>query len=114
MIIPNGTIEFIFDSTHFCCNEGDVLDENGYPIVPDKAYGEAIPCQYLPNGNNLGRSNGEAFTKIGCTIYIESVRYMELPSERIRLKDRMGKVLGEFSVVSSETLDAVCQTKIVI
>lgn len=113
MIIPNGYIEFI-------TVKGVTLDETtGHPVTAkDVEYGELIPCQYQAASlNALALSNGESVTKASYNIYIESY-YMESmwveATERLRLSDRNGNAVNEFSIIRTEPLDAVCQYKIVV
>lgn len=109
MIIENGTIEFKEKTA------GKIDPETGYPTKPTKVgWGEPIPCQFLPNNrNNLGRVNGERFTTATYTVLLEE---QELPeSEQIRLTDRSGKNLGEFSLIAPpEYLEAVGEIRLLI
>lgn len=109
MIIENGTIEFKEKTP------GKIDPETGYPTKPTSVgWGKPIPCQFIPNNrNNLGRVNGERFTTASYTVLIEE---QELPeSEQIRLTDRSGKKLGEFSLIAPpEALEAVGETRILI
>lgn len=105
MIIVNGTIEFQATS-------GGSLDENGYPVEPERMWGDPIPCQYYPDRYNAqGRVNGEHATLRAYVILIE---LQSVTSERIRLTDSDGNVVGEFQIISSEPLQAMCQTKITV
>lgn len=109
MIIQNGTIEFKEKTP------GKIDPETGYPTKPAKVgWGEPIPCQFLPNSrNNLGWVNGERFTTATYTVLIEE---QELPeSEQVRLTERSGKNLGEFSLIAPpEYLEAVGEIKLLI
>lgn len=106
MIIPNGTIELKQKTG------GGFDPATGHPIPPVVTWGEKVPCQYLINTrDNLGRVDGEHFTKAQYSILIEQ---QTVASEQLRLTDRGGTVLGEFSIISVEELDAVCQTKILV
>ena len=109
MIIENGTIEFKKKTP------GKIDPETGYQQkATEVGWGEPIPCQYLPNNrNNLGRVNGERFTRATYTVLLEE---QPLPdSEQIRLTDRSGKPLGEFSLIAPpEALEAVGEIKILI
>ena len=105
MIIANGTIE-VKSKT------GGGLNQNGYPQKAEATWGEPIPCQYIPNKHNkLGVVNGEHFTVAQYTVLIEE---QEFNAEQIRLKDRTGKELGEFSIMSVEPLEAVCEIRLLI
>lgn len=109
MIIENGTIEFKEK------NPGTIDPETGYPTKSTAvAWGVPIPCQYLPNSrNNLGRIKGERFTTAKYTVLIEEQPLPE--SEQIRLTDKSGKELGEFSLIAPpEALEAVGEIKILI
>ena len=86
------------------------------------ARGKHAQCQFSPlllrhglqlvvDGHVLGRVDGEHFTKAQYSILIEQ---QTVASEQLRLTDRGGTVLGEFSIISVEELDAVCQTKILV
>ena len=105
MIIANGTIE-VKGKT------GGGLNKKGYPQKSEATWGEPIPCQYIPNKHNkLGVVNGEHFTVAQYTVLIEE---QEFNAEQIRLKDRTGKDLGEFSIMSVEPLEAVCEIRLLI
>lgn len=109
MIIDNGAIEFKEKAP------GKIDPDTGYPTKATKAgWGDPIPCQFLPNNrNNLGRVNGERFTTASYTVLLEE---QPLPlSEQVRLKDRAGNILGEFSLIASpEALEAVGEIKLLI
>ena len=92
MIIQNGTIE--------------VKRKTGGGIDPE------IPCQYSANKyNQLGRVNGEHFTTAQYSVLIEEQQFT---AEQVRLKDRAGNVVGEFSVISVEPLEAVSELRIMV
>lgn len=106
MIIENGTIEPKTKSG------GGIDPTTGYPLPTTAGWGEAIPCQYYANAyNNLREVNGEHYTLASYTILIEQQPFT---SEQLRLKDRQGNVVGEFSVIQAEPLDAVCQIRIIV
>ncbi|MBQ9639111.1 MAG: hypothetical protein IJV22_06115 [Bacteroidales bacterium] len=106
MIIANGTIEFKVK------RGGGIDPATGYPVASASVWGDAVPCQYLINSHdNLGRVQGEAFVRASYTVLIEQ---QPISSEQLRLTDRAGRVLGEFSIISVEQLDAVCQTQIMV
>lgn len=106
MIIANGTIEVKRKA-------GGGLDPvTGYPQKTEASWGEPIPCQYIPNSHNkLGVVNGEHFTVATYTVLIEE---REFNTEQIRLKDRTGAILGEFSIMQVEPLEAVCEIRLMI
>jgi hypothetical protein len=110
MIIENGTIEFKTKGA-----AGQIDAESGYPTAAAEVeWSKPIPCQFTPNNrNNLGRVNGEHFTTASYTVLLEE---QPLPdSEQIRLKDRNGTELGEFSLIAPpEPLDAVCEIKLLV
>lgn len=105
MIIPNGTIEFKRKAG------GGIDPETGYPQKPAPvSWGCPLPCQYSATKLNLlARANGEPATEAQYAILVEA---QPVASEQVRLRDRCGKVVGEFSVKQVEPLDAVCQTRI--
>lgn len=111
MIIQNGTIEAITMS-----GDGGLDPQTGYPKKrSEQTLGAAIACQYTANRHdNLGRTKqGEAFVVAQYSILIEQ------PSEpftatRLRLKDMSGATLGDFSVMSVEALEGVCQLRITV
>ena len=106
MIIPNGTIEF-------GVNSGGGFDENGYPIASTTAYGAPIPCQFRHTSlNRLAISNDEHYVQVRYTIWVEV--YDGFPTERVRLKSRLGRQIGEFSVIGVTPLEAVCQYEILV
>lgn len=109
MIIENGTIEFKEKTP------GTIDPETGYPTKPAKVgWGNPIPCQFLPNNrNNLGRIKGERFTTATYTVLIEEQPILE--SEQLRLTDRSGKAIGEFSLIAPpEYLEAVGEIRLLI
>lgn len=109
MIIQNGNIEIKTKTA------GGIDPTTGFPIAASSvSYGTPIPCQYIANMyNQLGRSNGEAFTMAQYTILIEQ-QPTAFSAEQLRLKDMAGNVVGDFSVVSVEKLDAVSQVRITV
>lgn len=108
MIIENGTIELKQKTSG-----GGIDPKTGYPVKPASvSWSDPIPCQYSANKyDNLGRVNGEHFTTAEYTILIEEQPF---DTEQIRLKDRTGKVIGEFSVIQVEPLEAVCELRILV
>lgn len=107
MIIANGTIEFKVKTA------GGIDPTTGYAVPSTCEWGEKIPCQYLVNNLNLqSRTNNEHYTQKGYTIYIEQPE--PVAAEQLRLCDRDGNEIGEFSIFSIDQLDAVCQTKIIV
>lgn len=109
MIIQNGTIEFL--KKHVC--EFDV--ETGFPSIAEKKeYDYPIPCQYIILSQNLlAKVNNESAANITYEILIEQP-IKPLFSEQIRLTDISGIILGEYSIRSVETLNSVCQLRIVV
>ena len=105
--VPNGTLEVITKTG------GGIDAETGYPVPASVSYGDPIACQIVPvKRDNLARdSHGEAYTGESYKVYIVQRPF---PDERVRLKGRDGGVIGEFSVISAEQLDAVCETLITV
>lgn len=110
MIIANGCIEI------GVIEGGGVDPRTGYPTRPLKAsYGEAIPCLFVPTHYNAqGRAGAEHATSLAYTVYIDDVGRDMFGTERLRLRDLAGRVVGEFSVISVEPLSAVGQVKILV
>ena len=108
MIIENGTIELKQKA-----GGGGIDPETGYPIkTASVSWSEPIPCQYTANKyDNLGKVNGEHFTTAEYSVLIEEQPFS---AEQLRLKDRDGNVIGEFSVIQVEPLEAVCELRILI
>lgn len=106
MIIQNGTIEIKTKSG------GGINPDTGFPNKPESDWSDPIPCQYSANKyNKLGRVNGEHFTVASYVVLIEEQPF---DAGQVRLKTRSGKVLGEFSIMEVEPLDAVCELRILI
>lgn len=107
MIIQNGIIELKQKTG------GGINPETGFPNKPtSEAWSNPIPCQYYANKyNNLGRVNGMNFKIASYTILIEEQPFN---GEQVRLKTLDGNMVGEFSVISVEPLDAVCELKILV
>lgn len=109
MIIPNGTLEFKSKTP------GGIDPKTGYPKPStDAGWSEPIPCQFIPESENLlAKTNGERITKKYFTVLLDE---QPIPaSEQVRLTDKNGKRLGEFSLTAPpEPLEAVDQIKILI
>lgn len=107
MIIPNGTIEAKRKTG------GGIDPETGYPVKPSSVdWGDPIPCQYSANKHDwLGRVNGEHFTTAQYTVLIEEQPFA---AEQIRLKNLAGDIVGEFSIMQVEPLEAVCELRILV
>lgn len=110
MIIQNGTIE-----VKTKVGGSGIDPATGFPVRPtDAVYGKPIPCQYSANQyNQLGRVRGESFTIANYTILIEQPA-LSFVAEQIRLKDMAGKTIGDFSIMSVEPLEAVCELRITV
>lgn len=106
MIIANGTIEIKTKTG------GGIDPVTGYPVAPSASWGDPIPCQYRANKyNNRGKANGEAFKVVSYEILIEEQPF---DTEMLRLRDKAGKEVGEFSVIEVEPLEAVTQIRIMV
>lgn len=106
MIIPNGTIEI---KQKTC---GGIDPETGYPKrSSDVVWGEPIPCQTLTNKYNALALSKEGNPIISAS-YAVLIDEQPFEGEQVRLKDRQGKVIGEFSIIQIETLEAVCEIRI--
>jgi len=109
MIIENGTIE-VKNKT-----AGGIDPRTGYAIPSSEAqWLTPVPCQWsVTNFSYLARTaEGEHYVKASYSILIEQV-YGFAPKQ-IRLTNAAGEVMGEFSVVRQEELDAVGQTRIYV
>lgn len=107
MIIENGTIQVKHKSA------GGVDPNTGFARPASAvSWGDPIPCQYFPNRySNLGRVSGEHFKTAEYTVLIEAESF---GAEQIRLSDGAGGLVGEFSIISAEPLEAVGQVKITV
>lgn len=110
MIIENGTIEFKQKAP------GAIDPETGYPSKASHVdWCDLIPCQFYPTNRELLAKTpaGERITKASYVVLIEEQPLPE--SEQLRLTDKQGRPLGEFSLLAPpETLEAVCEIKILI
>ena len=106
MIIENGTIEVKQKTIGQAVNP-----ETGHAVRPtETGWGDPIPCQYLPvKHNELRRVNGEPATEATYTVFIEEQPF---DAEQLRLRSRDGSIVGEFSVIQLEPLEAVCELRI--
>lgn len=110
MIIENGTIEVKIKSG------GGFNPVTGYPNKGGTVtWGKPIPCQYmLASQNKLLKVRGEPVSDVTYIILIEQSN-QPFVAEQIRLKDNLSEQsLGEFSIISVERLDAVCEIKIIV
>lgn len=106
MIIQNGTIEIKQKTA------GGIDLTTGHAVKSASAWGDPIPCQYIPNSHNfLGVASGQHYTQASYTVLIEEQPFT---AEQIRLKDMDGNTVGEYSVLSIEPLQAVCEVKIIV
>lgn len=106
MIIANGTI-LPKQKTG-----GGVDPETGYPIPASVGWGEPIDCQYMASRFDWqSQKRGEPVTQRSYTVLIEAQPF---EAEQIKLRDRDGKDIGEFSIRQIEPLDAVCQLRIIV
>lgn len=106
MIISNGTIEI---KQKTC---GGIDPETGYPKrSSDVVWGEPIPCQTLTNKYNALALSKEGNPIISAS-YAVLIDEQPFEGEQVRLKDRQGKVIGEFSIIQIEPLEAVCEIRI--
>ena len=106
MIIPNGTIQ-IKQKT----SGGGIDPETGYAKRPASVdWSEPIPCQYVVNKYNaLATSISEHITSASYQVLIDEQPF---DGQQVRLLDSKGKVLGEFSIIRTEPLEAVCQIRL--
>lgn len=106
MIIQNGTIETKQKAA------GGIDLTTGHAVKSVSAWNDPIPCQYIPNSHNfLGVSSGQHYTQASYTVLIEEQPFT---AEQIRLKDMDGNTVGEYSILSIEPLQAVCEIKIIV
>ena len=102
MIIANGTIE----------RKNKVAmgidPATGYPIVPKAVtWGEPIPCQYVAAKHDwLRQVGGEHYTEASYDIYIEEQPF---DAEQVRLRDKYGNLVGDYSIIQVKPLQAVCE-----
>ena len=106
MIIANGYIETKIKTG------GGIDPETDHPVAPSVSWSTPIPCQYRANKySNKGRVNGEAFTIASYEILVDEQPF---DAEMLRLQSDNGKMLGEFSVIEIEPLQAVSQLRILV
>lgn len=104
MIIANGTIRTKNKAA------GGIDPETGFARPSTGSWSEPIECQYMANKyDNLASAEENRFTLASYSVLIEQQPFN---SEQVRLCDREGNVVGEFSVIQVEPLDAVCQLRI--
>lgn len=107
MIIQNGYIESV------TLSDGGLDATTGHPARGRKEYGELIPCQfYAARFNAQAKSNGEPVTSAAWTILIENL--WDFDAEILRLQDMNGQIIGEYSIIRKEPLDAVCEIRITV
>lgn len=106
MIICNGTIAFKTKLAPMRNADGEIL-------AGGASYTAPIPCQYYANGGTLqGRDTiGNPVKQLSWTILIEE---RPIKSEQIELRDAMGDIVGEYSILRYEPLQAVSQIKILV
>lgn len=107
MIIQNGYIQPIIRK------DGYIDDQGGHPVAAQEKYGCLVPCQWQTTTYNaFSRDNGETTTRQGYSVLIEE-RHPVLTGTA-RLFDRNRRIIGTFQVISTEPLDAVCQTRLIL
>lgn len=106
MIIQNGHIQIKHKTA------GGIDKVTGHPIPSVSTWSVPIPCQYIPNNvNKRGMIQGEHYTIASYTILLEEQPFT---AEQIRLTDMDGNVIGEYSIISSQPLDAVKEVQILV
>lgn len=106
MIIPNGTLEIKQKTA------GGIDPNTGYAVKSASVYSDPIPCQYVPNSHNyLGVTSGQHYTQASYTVLIDE---QPIASEQIRLRRTDGSIVGDYSILSVERLQAVCEMKIIV
>ena len=91
MIIPNGHLAVKRKTTP------GIDPETGHPVRSSGEYIGAIPCQYTAvHYNALGTTHDE----------------QPFDGEQVRLTDRNGRRIGDFSVQRIEPLEAVYQIRL--
>ncbi len=106
MIIPNGTIQ-VKQKTG-----GGIDPETGYAVPVSVGWGDPIPCQFSASRFDWqAKLRGEPVTQKSYSILIEE---QDFQAEQVRLSDRGGKVIGDFSIRQIEPLEAVCQLRIIV
>lgn len=106
MIIPNGSIEIKQKTS------GGIDLVSGYAKrSSDVAWSEPIPCQILTNKfNALALSkHGNPITSASYAVLIDERPFI---GEQVRLKDGQDNIIGEFSIIQIEPLEAVCEIRI--
>lgn len=109
MIIQNGTIEFKSQAA------GTINPETGYRSQPASvSWSEPQPCNIVPvKVNQLAKAlGGEHFIQETYQVFIEED--IPVTSERLRLKNLSGKVLGEFSTIEVVPLEATAMIRITV
>lgn len=106
MIIPNGTIQIKRKTSG-----GGINPETGYANRPASVdWDTPIPCQYVVNRYNaLALSDNEHITSASYAVLIDEQPF---EGQQARLMDSEGKVLGEFSIIQIEPLEAVCEIRL--
>jgi len=123
MIIANGTIEAKVKTA------GGIDPVTGFPVpstglasqqaqegaANPPAWGDPIPCQWHEvTHDNLGRTVSGNFILASYSVLIEQGA-SPFTAEQVRLKDAAGNTVSDrLSVISSEPLDAVCETRILL
>lgn len=106
MIIANGTIEPKQKSG------GGIDPVSGHAIPASVGWGQPIDCQYsFSRFDWQAQKRGEPITQRSYSMLIEEQIFT---AEQIRLRDRSGNIIGDFSVRSIEPLEAVCQLRIIV
>ena len=106
MIIPNGTIQIKRKTSG-----GGIDPETGYAKHPASVdWSSPIPCQYVVNKYNaLSVSANEHITAASYQVLIDEQPF---DGAQVRLIGREDNVLGVFSIIWIEPLEAVCQIRV--
>lgn len=106
MIIPNGTIEV---KRKTC---GGIDPETGFAKrSSDVVWSEPIPCQTLTNKYNALALSKQGNPIISASYYV-LIDEQPFEGEQLRLTDSQGKIIGEYSIIQIEPLEAVCEIRI--
>lgn len=112
MIIRNGEIRFAKGAG----TGGGIDPETGYPLKPEKSFGEPKPCQVVPRSiNYLGRTREDGlYLQASYEILLEE-RDDEPGAERVMVRTEDGlPEWREFSLISREPLRAVEQSRLLV
>lgn len=109
MIIENGSLRVKVKTG------GGIDPVTHNPVKAVETWSDPMPCQWSVNKrDNLGVFNGEHFAVASYIVLIDQILKPPFKGQQVELVSLNFGSLGQFSIISTEPLDAVGQIRILV